>query len=133
MITYRIDRDRHMVACHVTIGLRVLDIGYLMERLFADPEFDSAQNVLVSVDEDTVAPDIIARNALAQLLLSWRELHVPAKVGLVLPGSAWRRIATQLIDEYGLGTRNVRCFVNRAEVMHWFQERACTPAGDYRP
>lgn len=124
MITYHIDRTAHLVTCEVTIGLRVLDIGTFVEQLFSDAAFDGSLNILVVVDSTTVAPDIIARNALATLLLSWRKLHAPAKCGLVLAGSAWRRIATQLIEDYDLAPRNVCCFSQRTEALRWLQEPA---------
>jgi hypothetical protein len=128
MITFQIDREAHRVTCEVTTSIRVLDVGFFMEQLFADPAFDSSQNICVVVDEDTVAPDLIARNALAGLLLSWRKLHASASVALVLPGIAWRRIAAQLIENYGLEARNVRCFVNKPDAYLWLQETAIVPA-----
>jgi hypothetical protein len=45
----------------------------------------------------------------------------------VLPGIAWRRIAAQLIENYGLETRNVRCFVNKPKAFLWLQETAIVP------
>jgi len=122
MITYQIDHDAHLVTCRVTIAIRVLDVGNLIEQLFADPRFDGGFNTLVVVGDATIAPDLNARNTLARLLLSWRELCAATKWGLVLPSSAWRRIAGQLIDDYGLALRNVRCFSESAAALIWFGE-----------
>lgn len=129
MITYHLNADAHLVTFRVTTDLRVLDVGGCMERLLEDPAFDAGHNMLVLIDQEAAAPDLIARNALAELLVSWRKLHAPAKVGFVLSGSAWRRIADQLIEEYGLGTRNVRCFAAPAEAILWFKENAEAAAG----
>lgn len=128
MIAYDIDPKAHLVTCEVTSRLRLLDAGRFMAQLFADPAFDATDNILVAVDEETVTPDISARNNLADLLLSWRELQAPAKVALVLPGSAWGRIATQLIADYGLSGRNVCCFADKSSAMLWFQEKALASA-----
>lgn len=122
MITYEIDRTAQLVTCQVTTGLRILDVGNFIEVLFADAAFDGNFNTLVLVDDATVAPDIVARNGLAHLMLSWRKMHARTKWALVLPGSAWRRLADQLIEQYGLGTRNVRCVPDRVAALAWFAE-----------
>lgn len=133
MITYHIDRNAQRVTCNVTLGMHVLDVAHFVEQLFADPAFNSNFDTLVIVDDDAAVPDISARNALAELLTVWRGLHAPAKWALVLPGSAWRRLASHVIEEHGLETQNVRCFPSATLALEWFGRAdgsvPATPAG----
>lgn len=121
MIRYEIDPAAHLVTCQVTGNLRALDVANFIERLWQDPRFDQDYNTLVEVNGETITPDLIARNALAELLLAWRKLHIAAKWAFVLPGSAWQRIAAQLTEEYELDGRNICCFPDSAAAMPWLQ------------
>ncbi len=129
MITYEIDRTARLVTCSVNAHLRVLDISDLIGHLFADPSFDAEFNTLVIVSDATLVPDLAARNALAELLLAWRSLHVAAKWALVLPTTGWTRLAEHLIEQYELGTRNVRCFTEANPALAWFHD----PPGPFAP
>ena len=124
MITFEIDRTARLVTCSVNAHLRVLDIADVIGHLFADRAFDPEFNTLVIVECETLLPDLAARTALAELLQTWRKLHVPAKWALILPTSGWRRLANQLIDQYELGSRNVRCFSDCSAALAWLHERA---------
>jgi hypothetical protein len=124
MITYQIDRAAHIVTIRVAERLRVLDVSGFMEQLFLDPQFDASFDFVAIVAAAAMAPDIIARNALAELLLNWRKLHASSKWALVLPGPAWMRIATQLIDVYELDARNVRCVTDEPAALEWFHSPA---------
>ncbi|HVU36101.1 MAG TPA: hypothetical protein VHE61_21850 [Opitutaceae bacterium] len=124
MITYEIDGTARLVTCSVNAHLRVLDIAEVIGHLFADRSFDPEYNTLVIVADETVIPDVVARNALAELLQAWRKLHVPAKWALILPTNGWLRAANQVIEQYELGSQNVRCFPDCTMALAWFYE--CT-------